>query len=272
MASRVLTDQYAQTRPDCVTNSLHYEILTGSHAYGTSRPESDFDIYGFCIPPPDVVIPALAGEIDGFGTKSQRFHQWQLQHKETNTDITIYSIVKYFHLCMGCNPNMVDSLFVPEKCVLYESKVGKLVRENRHLFLSKKAWHTYKGYAYSQLKKIRTKNPVGKRKSIVEKYGYDVKFAYHLVRLMDEVEQILTEGTIHTERDSQRLNAVRNGEWELNRLEKWFVQQERLLEDAYLKSDLPYTPRENEIKELLIDCLEIAWNCEIKELGLDRRH
>ncbi len=54
--------------------------------------------------------------------------------------MTVYPIVKYFRLLMDNNPNIIDSLFVPRNCVLYSTKVGEMVRENRHIFLHKGCW------------------------------------------------------------------------------------------------------------------------------------
>ena len=85
-------------------------------------------------------------------------------------------------------------------------------------FLHKGAWHKFKGYAYSQLNKIQTKSPTGKRAELVEAHGYDVKFAYHVVRLLLEVEQILVAGDIDLECDREQLKAIRRGEWTLPQL------------------------------------------------------
>jgi hypothetical protein len=70
----------------------------------------------------------LDGEIPGFDQPKERFVQFQQAHiqdasadgdKGIEYDLTIYSIVRYVHLCMQCNPNMIDSLFTPRKCVLH---------------------------------------------------------------------------------------------------------------------------------------------------------
>ena len=74
-----------------------------------------------------------------------------------------------------------------------------MVRDNRRLFLSKEAWKKFRGYAQAQLKKMNDKQPEGKRKEIVDRYGFDVKFAYHIIRLMDEAEQILLDGDLDLE-------------------------------------------------------------------------
>ena len=51
------------------------------------------------------------------------------------------------------------------------------------------AWPKFKGYAYSQLHKLAIKEPTGKRAELVAAHGYATKFAYHVVRLLGEVEQ-----------------------------------------------------------------------------------
>src|SRR5206468_3796781 len=127
-------------------------------------------------------------------------------------DLTIFGIVKFFQLAMENNPNVIGSLFTPATCVLHSTRVGNLVRENRRLFLHRGAWPKFKGYAYSQLHKIAIKEPTGKRAEVVAAHGYDTKFAYHVVRLLGEVEQILLEGDIDLQRDNERLKAIRRGE------------------------------------------------------------
>jgi predicted nucleotidyltransferase len=54
--------------------------ITGSVAYGVSSDTSDNDVYGFCMPPKELVFPHLSGEIPGFGRQIQRFEQYQEHH------------------------------------------------------------------------------------------------------------------------------------------------------------------------------------------------
>ena len=117
-------------------------------------------------------------------------------------DLTVFGLVKFFSLAMDNNPNVIDSLFTPATCVLHSTRIGNLVRENRRLFLHRGAWPKFKGYAYSQLHKLSIKQPTGKRAELVAAHGFDTKFAYHVVRLLGEVEQILVEGDIDLQRDN----------------------------------------------------------------------
>jgi len=253
--------------PRFLKSNVHYETIMGSVAYGVNEDASDFDVYGFAIPPNNILFPHLDGFIPGFGAQPPKFDQFQKHHlldkdaeggKGREYDLTIYNIVKYFDLCMGCNPNMVDSLFTPRRCVLHSTSIGELVRDNRKLFLSKLCWHKFKGYAYSQMHKMKSQTRMGKRAVMVEKYGYDLKFAYHIVRLMGEVHQILEEGDLDLERNREQLKSIRRGEWKIEEIEAHFQREEDGLEDLYKKSSLPNKPREAEIKDLLVYCLELA--------------
>lgn len=249
--------------PSFVSGGVQYETMMGSVAYGVSSDTSDTDIYGFCIPPKGLIFPHLDGYIADFSTQIPKFEQYQEHHikeKDTNKeyDLNIYSIVKYFRLCMGNNPNMIDSLFTARNMVLSSSRVSDMVRDSRKLFLHKGSWHKFKGYAYSQMHKMKIKEPDvnSVRYEMVQKYGYDVKFGYHVVRLLDEVEQILLDGDIDLMRNREQLKSIRRGDWLLSDIEAHFNEKEKILEKAYVESKLRHKPEEALIKDLLLNCLE----------------
>lgn len=256
------------TSPSWVPGATKYLTIMGSVAYGVSSDTSDTDVYGFCIPRKDIIFPHTIGCIPNYDQPPEKFDEYQqvgvldpsaLAGKGRNYDIFIYSIIKYFKLCEDGNPNMIDSLFTPNNCVLINGPVAQLVRDNRRLFLSKRCWQRFKGYAYSQINKMRNNNPTGKRKELIEKYGYDTKFAYHLVRLMSECEQILTEGDIDLQKNREQLKDVRNGNWSMEEVETYFVAKEKYLEEVYLKSELPQNPDHDKIRKLLLECLAMEY-------------
>lgn len=306
----------------------HYEVVMGSVSYGVSNDMSDQDIYAFCIPRRDIVFPESAGFIHGFDdSQADRFEQMQKHHIAFDGrlyDVQIHNIVKYFRLAAEGNPNMIDSLFVPNRCVLHMKPAGQILRDNRKLFLSKIVWHKFKGYAYSQLNKARVKpfwqllemakrnfgvdpetfgfpeegaierfvgyvkktvvdsalsqghkdayaailarladfNFSGGRATSIVEYGWDVKFGYHTVRLIAEVEQILAEGDLDLERNADQLRAIRRGSMTLEQVEEWFGEKERQLGEIYHRSELPHKPRWPEIKAILLQCLEESYGAE----------
>ena len=324
---RLVDDGFILDYPLFVKDSIQYEAVVGSAAYGVSDIGSDVDVYGFCIPPKNIIYPYNNGHIFGFGKKPEIFEQFQKHHimdrkygKEY--DIVIYNIVKFFNLVMENNPNMIDALFVPDRCVLTCTDIGKHVRDNRKLFLTKRVWHKFKGYAFSQLHKMRNKHmkyfvdyikeydlpidaskeellvPVkhnsekcgriltclnnlehnGKRSKRIKdvyKYGFDVKFAYHIVRLLDECQMILEEHDLDLTRSREHLKAIRKGEWTEQQVVEYFENKMPILEDVYNKSDLRYSPDEHSIKKLLVECIEMyhgkddSNNADISEVVRD---
>jgi hypothetical protein len=118
-----------------------YECITGSHSYGTSTPESDTDYAGIAIAPLDCYL-GTAGDFENL-----------VQH---NPDRTIYDIRKFLRLAVNCNPNIIELLWTGPENIVSINSAGLQIRENRDLFLSKKARYTFLGYAFAQLKRIRT--------------------------------------------------------------------------------------------------------------------
>lgn len=249
--------------PKWLPDNCAYITMMGSQAYAVSSDTSDEDLYGFCLPPKEMVFPHLAGEIPGFGTQLKRFDVWQ-QHgikrsdNKTEYDFAIYSIVRYFQLCMENNPNMIDSLFTPISCIKHITPVGQIARDNRKLFLHKGCWHKFRGYAHSQLAKAVNKNPKpgSKRYELIKKHGVDTKFLYHVARLGLECEMILAEGDLDLTRSKEFLKAIRRGDRTFDQVKEWFEKKEGELETLYINSKLPHSPDETIIKNLLIDCLE----------------
>ena len=251
--------------PRFVPANMIYETIMGSQAYGVSSDSSDRDVYGVCIPPKADIFPHLNGKIAGFGQPHHPFEHYQQAHirgghandsHAMDYDLSVYGIVRYFALCMEGNPNMLDSLFTAQDCVLHVTAVGTLIRENRQHFLHKGCWPKFKGYAYATLHKMRTKNPIGKRRILIDEFGYDVKYAYHIVRLLNECEQILTNRDIDLRLNREQLKAIRRGEMSEQEIFDWASDKERHLETLYHASTLPNAPDEAFLQGLLLRCLE----------------
>ncbi len=117
-----------------------FECLAGSHAYGMNTPDSDEDYRGVAIPP-------LAYK---FGLK--RFEQFE-SGKE---DRTIFDINKFISLAVQNNPNILELLFISEDCIKKTTSFWDSLIKERTLFLSKRCRNTYTGYAFAQLKRIKT--------------------------------------------------------------------------------------------------------------------
>jgi predicted nucleotidyltransferase len=250
--------------PKWLPDNILFLGYGGSVSYGASADTSDMDCFGFCMPPKHLLFPySIGGEILGFGKQHQRFNVWSEHHIKTpdnkkEYDFSVYNIVDFFQLALENNPNILDILFLPRRCILHTTQIGELVRENRKLFLHKGAMHKLRGYMFSQMSKIKNKTNSNnlKRAALIERFGFDTKFAMNVVRLALEAEQILVEHDLDIERNSEILKSIRRGEWTLEQIDSWATEKEKSLETLYANSTLRNVPDEPAIKELLLRCLE----------------
>jgi len=125
-----------------VEDNTIFSTVVGSTAYGTNTPESDRDVRG---------IAAIPDEKLYFGYLD-KFEQFE----DKVNDIVLYDIRKAFRLISDANPNMIDLLYADERFHEKVDPIFERVLENRDKFLSKRVRYTYTGYAFAQLKRIKT--------------------------------------------------------------------------------------------------------------------
>lgn len=116
--------------------------LGGSYAYGTNNENSDLDVRGIAVNSKRNIL------------LGQDFEQVV----ETTTDTTIYSFDKIIKLLCNCNPNTIEILGLKPEHYLYLSPIGRLLLDNKRLFLSKVASYAFGGYANSQLRRLENKS------------------------------------------------------------------------------------------------------------------
>lgn len=249
--------------PSYLPTNIHLLAITGSESYGVATDLSDKDIKGIFIPPKHILFPHLEGLVPYYDYPNEqqlkKKHMWEIHHvlyNNFNYDFRIDSIVKFFRLAKDCNPDMIDILFSPRECVIHTTKIGEMIRENRHLFLSKKGWNTFKGYSYSNLKRMTNKAYEGKRKEEYDSIGFSLKHSYHVLRLLNEIEQILTTHDLDIRANREQLKSVREGRWTQQEITEYFTSKERELERVKNESTLPETPDYKAIKSLMLNCIE----------------
>nr|WP_300769772.1 nucleotidyltransferase domain-containing protein [uncultured Acetatifactor sp.] len=113
--------------------------LAGSYAYGTNIETSGIDIRGI----------ALNRKSDLIGLT--QFDQYV----DEDTDTVIYAFNKIVTLLLGCNPNTIELLGLKPEHYLYLNDSGRLLLDNRKLFLSKRAIQSFGGYADAQLRRLQ---------------------------------------------------------------------------------------------------------------------
>jgi len=119
-----------------------FACLHGSHAYGLNTETSDIDVKGVCVAPKEVYL----GYNSGFE---------QAEGKDPY-DLVVYEVRKFFKLAAACNPNIIEVLHVDPSVYIHVTDAGQQLLDNKDMFLSLKAKHTFSGYAHAQLKRIET--------------------------------------------------------------------------------------------------------------------
>lgn len=129
---------FLETNPHLGKNIM-FLTLGGSHAYGTNVEGSDIDIRGV----------ALNSRQDLIGLSNFE------QVVDNQTDTTIYAFRKFVGLISACNPNTIEMLGGRKESYALLTPAGRLLLDNKKLFLSKRAVHSFGGYANAQLRRLQ---------------------------------------------------------------------------------------------------------------------
>ena len=117
---------------------LVFLTLGGSYAYGTNTDTSDVDVRGCAL--------NSSSDLLGLSTFEQVI--------DTATDTVVYSFNKLIGLLLNCNPNTIELLGCKPEHYFYMSDIGKEMIANSGLFLSRRAAHSFGGYANQQLNRL----------------------------------------------------------------------------------------------------------------------
>ncbi len=206
----------------------NYKVIAGSYMYGTNVQDSDLDIRGWYLPSDQHFFGLSKGpeSIAGDG------------------DVMFWEFRKYINMCLSGNPNVLETLFAPRDCILFEDEFASQLRTHRRAFLSKKLAHTYLGYAISNYQRII-------------KNGFDRKDAMHLIRLLRTGNEVLTTGgfVVRREKDIPDLLKIRSGQTPWSDVEKEFVYYKESWADIKNKSLLPDEPDRATVEKVVFDIL-----------------
>jgi len=130
--------KFLKTNPQ-LGDSIIMLGVGGSHAYGTNIEGSDIDVRGVAMNSKKELLTTNNFE--------------QVVNNETDT--TIYSFNKLVQLITNCNPNTIELLGLRDEQYFQLNDLGKQLLENKNIFLSQRAIHSFGGYANSQLRRLQ---------------------------------------------------------------------------------------------------------------------
>jgi len=194
-------------------------------------------------------------DLEGYDRKDETYQKW-----EGNKDIVAYEVRKMMHLLAGMNPNVICSLYTRKQEYTLLTPEWKHIMDNRHAFVSKNLIHnTFGGYAYSQITQMEKNQKEGymgeKRTKILKKFGYDIKNASHLIRLLKMGTEFLEDGKpiVYRIKDRDELLSIKRGEWKLKQIKDYSSELFKKFHEAFEKSKLPSKNNPKKINNLLYD-------------------
>lgn len=232
---------------------------TGSAVHGMATADSDRDEMGVCVEPAHYVVG-----MDHFEQWGWRTQPDGVRSGAGDLDLTVYSLRKWTRLACQGNPTVLVPLFVPDDAVLVNTPIGRGLRAQPGLFLSRQTAHRFLGYMIAQregmlgLRGGRHTN----RPELIALHGFDTKYAYHMIRLGLQGVELLETGKI-TLPIQQPWLAILKDLRAGNRTKEWAVETAEGLE-AQLRalresSDLPEHPNRKEVNRWLIDVYQSVW-------------
>ena len=197
--------------------ALPNEILrsvVGSGVHGIAIPGTDdHDEMGVYIEPPEYVL-GVSRHRDDYVSRTQ---PEGVRSGHGDTDLILYSLRKYLRLAVKGNPTVMLPLFAPETSLCLVTPLGEELRALRTAFLSRQAAERFLGYMNSQHERMlgRSRRNVPNRPELIERFGWDVKYGSHALRLAHPGLEIARDGTLTLpmpDRERLRVLAVKRGE------------------------------------------------------------
>lgn len=187
--------------------------VVGSELHGTGIPGTeDHDEMGVYIEPLEYVV----------GFKKMEHYTWRskpegVKSEHGDTDLVMYSLRKYVQLAMQGNPTVILLLFAPETHTLFKTPEGRELCDLASKIISKRAAPRYLGYLESQKQRLLgiKKGHTPSRPELIEKFGYDTKYAMHALRLGYQGIELMQTGKLVLPIQGYKgdyLRSVRRGE------------------------------------------------------------
>lgn len=226
-------------------------MINGSTLYGLNHETSDEDYVVIFMEPPEVVF------------SNRKIHSVNL---EPEVDGVGYSLRHFVQLALDGNPSVLTVLHAPierAKAVTW-FPVWKIFALKGG-FTSMRAAPRFLGYMNNQRERLggtRTGH-IPNRPELVEKYGYDTKYAMQALRLGMQGVEYFSTGTISSPMETnliELLKDVRFGKYSYEQVMSLVLETEEALIEAIAKNALPPEPDEKMIYTYVRELHEDWWS------------
>lgn len=244
-----------------MTHHTILECVVGSTLHGTSVEDGleDLDLMAIVLERPEQMIGFSVTDTWVTRTKPQG-----VRSEAGDTDHVAYGLRKFLSLALKGNPTILLPLFAPASAVRITTPQGEQLRAMAPLIISKQCYAPFRGYMHQQHQRLvgtlGQKNVT--RPELIEKYGYDTKYAGHIVRLGLQGAELLHTGRLTLpmrEEQRQLVVAVRTGQFTLERVSHMIESMEQILSIRHDQSTLRDKPDHAQVEAWMLDTYLQHW-------------
>ena len=191
-------------------------------------------------------------------------------------DVVIYSARKWLRLALQGNPTVLLPLFVPAPEIVTITPAGLDLRANTARIVSKRCGARFLGYMRAQrdgMLGLRSRDV--NRPELVARYGYDTKYAMHMLRLAVQGIELMSTGVITLpvpEPQLSMLRGVRTGGYDRQAVLDLTASLEVDLEQLLQTSTLSAEPDHEWANRWLHDAYTNHWQGQADALAPTGQH
>lgn len=246
---------------------LRVEVGSGVHGIAQAG-RDDRDEMGVCLEPYEFAQGVrFTFEQHVYRTAAIRESKHDAPSQPGDLDLTVYSLRKWVRLALQGNPTVLTMLFAPPEATVMIDARGYHLRELAHHFASKQAGARFLGYLQAQRQRLlgeRGQKNVNRRE-LVEQFGFDTKYAGHMLRLGYQGVEFMETGRLTLpmpEPTRAKVIAVRRGEVDLNGVLTETGELEMKLRDLQSTSPLPDDPNTEAVEDWMLNLYLEHWKCD----------
>lgn len=246
-------------------DNLLMNYIGGSKAHGAKVGDTDdTDHFGVFVEPPICslgidnyphFVYTTGGKLGGNGPQ--------------DIDITLFSLRKWAGLAAKGNPSALHFLFAPDATYDKFGIWEHMILRETESFLCKSHVKAFLGFANDQMARLlgsKGQKSVH-RKEVEEKFGFDTKYAMHVIRLYGEAKELMKTGKITLPRPNKdQLIRIRQGEFSLKFLKDWALHSEYAALEACKHSQLPESVNRENVSRLIAQAQVHFFDVQRKKL------
>lgn len=240
-------------------------VEAGSKMLGLADEDSDKDLMGIFIEDQKGLVGFSPTDTVVWRSAEERTGKSDAKSEAGDIDLTLYGLRKYLKLVLAGNPTLVNLLLAPDPSIVKRTEAGSQLQNLRKNILSRQLSKAFLGYLTAQ--RLRLMGSAGQKRTnrteLEGKYGFDTKYAMHMLRLGIQGKLLMENGDLRLPLDSDWigfLQTVKKGLVSYDKCIAYAQQYENTINKYMEVSPLPVRPDYLTVENWMLDVYKNAWN------------